>query len=175
MIVLRNSIAGVSPAGLARFAARAQRAAGLSGRVDVLLTSNGELRTLNRAFRHKDETTDVLSFPAARNGTRSPLAGEIAISTDIARANARRFGHALATELKILMLHGMLHLAGHDHETDTGEMARLEERLRRELRLPVMTLIERARGDAGDLARVNSARADRPRPHKTAKAQRRRP
>ena len=90
---------------------------------------------MNRDFRHRDKPTDVLSFPAARSGT--DIAGDIAISATIARANARRLGHTLAKELQVLILHGVLHLAGYDHETDSGAMRRKkEERLRAQLGLP---------------------------------------
>jgi probable rRNA maturation factor len=102
------------------------------GEVNVLVAGNAEVRRLNRAFRHKDKPTDVLSFPAEIKD----LAGDIAISAPIARANARRLGHSAATELKVLLLHGVLHLAGYDHETDCGEMRRKEERLRAQFGLP---------------------------------------
>ncbi len=96
------------------------------------------MRRLNRQYRGKNRPTDVLSFPA-----EPPLAGDIAISVPIARENCRRLGHSLLTELQVLVLHGMVHLAGHDHENDSGEMAALEAKLRRKLGLPV-ALIERA-------------------------------
>jgi probable rRNA maturation factor len=101
----------------------------------VLVTGNRAMRALNRRFRGKDQVTDVLSFPAAPEA-ESEMAGDIAISAEMAAANAARLGHSPATELKILMLHGLLHLAGYDHEHDQGTMARKETRLRRELRLP---------------------------------------
>jgi probable rRNA maturation factor len=133
VVIARKRLNGVSEQALARFAGRARKAAGLDRAVAVLLTGNDEMRRLNRQFRRKNKPTDVLSFPASRvNGN----AGDIAISLDIASDNAARFGHPLATELKILMLHGMLHLAGYDHETDKGEMARREHQLRAELKLP---------------------------------------
>jgi len=140
VVILRRKLDGISATALARFAARARRAAGL-GRsdVDVLITNSREMRKLNQRFMRKDRPTDVLSFPATVHG----FAGEIAISADVARRSARELGHPLATELKVLMLHGMLHLAGHDHESDKGEMARLEQTLRRRLRLP-SSLTERA-------------------------------
>lgn len=128
----------VSEAALARFAARARRAAGLRGEVAVLVTANREIQKMNKTFRKKDKPTDVLSFPSEAAG----IAGDIAISADIARSNGRELGHGALTELKILILHGMLHLAGFDHETDNGEMARREQKLRRELGLPP-GLIER--------------------------------
>ena len=122
------------------FLRAAQRAVGIRGEVNVLITSDDKMRRLNRDFRSKDKATDVLSFPAAQNGK---VAGDIAISRDIARENARALGHSLNTEVKILLLHGLLHLAGHDHEADNGEMAALEQELRAKLKLPT-GLIERA-------------------------------
>jgi probable rRNA maturation factor len=112
--------------------------------VNVLLTSSTEMRRLNRQFRHKDKATDVLSFPSLEAVRTSPrAAGELAISLDIARENAIRLGHSLAEEVKVLVLHGILHLAGFDHERDNGEMAREELRLRKKLKLNV-SLIERS-------------------------------
>jgi probable rRNA maturation factor len=140
VVVLKRKLEGVSPQALARFAARARRAARLHGEVEVLVAGDRELRALNCRFRGKDRPTDVLAFPAAGNG----LAGDIAISATTARRNARRLGLPLADELKILILHGVLHLAGYDHERDRGQMARREERLRRLLGLP-MTLTGRER------------------------------
>jgi len=129
---LTRNLKGVSPRALERFAGRARRSAGLRGKVQILITSNRALRTLNRQFRKKDKATDVLSFPPAPGVDHS---GDIAISAEIAAQQARMLGHSLAQELKVLMLHGMLHLAGYDHESDKGEMARKEERLRRQLGL----------------------------------------
>jgi len=137
LVIVRSTVQGVSARALEQFAARAQRAARLRGEVDVLVTSSAELRRLNRRFRGKDAATDVLSFPSS-NGT----AGDLAISAQIAARNALRLGHTAADELKILILHGLLHLAGYDHETDGGAQAREEARLRRALGLPV-ALIER--------------------------------
>ena len=117
---------------VARFARRTQRLIGLRGEIGILLTSNANVRRLNRQFRKKDMTTDVLSFPAAN----AKFAGDIAIALPVAAAQARRFGHALLDEVKLLVLHGLLHLAGYDHERDGGRMARKEEGLRRALRLP---------------------------------------
>jgi probable rRNA maturation factor len=139
MVILRQSVQGVSASALQRFAGRARRAAGLSGRLDVLITTDRDLRALNRRFRRKDRATDVLSF-AGQNGA----AGDIAISAETAARNARRLGHSTAAELKVLILHGALHLAGYDHERDRGQMARREQRLRRQFRLPA-GLIERGR------------------------------
>ncbi len=141
MVILRHPIAGVSQAALERFAGRARRVAGLRGEVNVLVTGDAELRRLNRTFRHKDKPTDVLSVP----GLDPSFAGDIAISAATASRNARRLGHSTADELKVLLLHGLLHLAGYDHEHDNGRMARKEQRLRRALGLPV-SLTERANG-----------------------------
>jgi probable rRNA maturation factor len=129
---------------LARFLARAQTAVRLRGRVSVLLTTDREMRRLNRRFRGIDKPTDVLSFPAeAFIQSKERIAGDLAISIPTARRQSAEHGHALRIELRILMLHGLLHLAGYDHETDTGEMARRERRLRTQLGLP-RGLIERA-------------------------------
>ncbi len=136
-MIVHSKVRGVSARALGQFAARAQRAAGVRGEVDVLITSSAELRRLNRRFRGMDTATDVLSFPSA-DGT----AGDIAIAAEVGARNARRLGHRAADEMKILILHGLLHLAGYDHETDAGEMARKEVRLRRALGLPA-ALIER--------------------------------
>ena len=97
------------------------------------------MQELNRRFRGKNRPTDVLSFPSET----PKLAGDIAISAEIAAANAAEMGHSPQTELKVLILHGLLHLAGYDHETDDGEMRTRETTLRRRLGLPV-GLIERA-------------------------------
>jgi probable rRNA maturation factor len=125
---------------LARFLVRARKAAGLRGRVEVLLAGDTTLARLNRTYRKLNKSTDVLSFPALNV---SGLAGDLAISVDTAARQAETHGHRLEDELKILILHGILHLAGHDHDTDDGEMQRMERRLRRELKLPA-GLIERA-------------------------------
>ncbi|HEY1759524.1 MAG TPA: rRNA maturation RNase YbeY [Bryobacteraceae bacterium] len=106
--------------------------------VNCLITDDHELRELNRRFLRKDYATDVLSFPSAGNH-----AGELAISLDRAAEQAAAFGHSIEEELRILMLHGLLHLAGMDHETDSGEMARAEARWRKRLQLPP-GLVERA-------------------------------
>jgi probable rRNA maturation factor len=144
MVVIRKPVAGLSAIVLARFVARAQRSTGLRGTVDVLLAGNPDLRALNRRFRGKNQPTDVLSFPAG-DSPRNGFAGDIAISVDIAKQNAKRLGHATAEEIKILCLHGLLHLAGFDHERDRGQMAKKELSLRRRLGL-VSGLTERSKG-----------------------------
>lgn len=138
MILERKKTKDLSRLALARFANKAQRAAGLPGEVNILLTGDPEIQRLNLQFRHKDKPTDVLSFPSGE----TPEGGDIAISLETARAQAAGIGHDLLTEVKVLILHGMLHLAGHDHETDRGQMRRLEQKLRAELNLP-LGLIER--------------------------------
>jgi probable rRNA maturation factor len=144
LVILQKKVAGVNVQSLGRFVLRARKAAGLDGTVHVLVTSSVVMRSLNRRFRNKDKATDVLSFPSASSEGKgkSGFAGEIAISSDIATQNAVRFGHPAAQEIKVLALHGILHLAGYDHERDNGVMARKEEALRRSLRLPT-ALIER--------------------------------
>jgi probable rRNA maturation factor len=106
------------------------------------------MKSLNKRFRGKNFPTDVLSFPAAR-GLPANFKGEIAISVELAARNARRMGHSLAAEVKILTLHGVLHLAGYDHEQDDGAMARREQSLRKYFRLPI-GLIERTGPDQHD-------------------------
>jgi probable rRNA maturation factor len=103
--------------------------------VTVQLISDGEMARLNLTFRKKRGPTDVLSFPAngARPARGAPYVGDIAISPETARRNARRLSRSLAMEMKILLLHGMIHLAGYDHEKDRGEMDRFESRLRKRL------------------------------------------
>jgi len=148
MIIMEMAV-DVDRADLGRFARRAQKLAGVSGEVAVLITDSRGLRSLNRRFRKKDKTTDVLSFPRETGG-------DIAISAQIAERNALRYGHDTCDELKILVLHGMLHLAGHDHESDQGEMAAKEAALRRRLKLPD-SLIGRAAGATA--ARASRRRA----------------
>jgi probable rRNA maturation factor len=127
---------------LARFLAAAQEAVRLKGQVTVLLTTDAAIRDLNRRFRGKNKATDVLSFPAEGLGSEG-IAGDVAISVTTAIRQAAGQGHSLSTEMKVLILHGVLHLAGFDHETDAGRMARRERVLRGRLGLP-LGLIERA-------------------------------
>jgi len=125
----------------ARFLTVAQAAVRLRGQVTVLLTTDEAIRSLNRRFRGKNKPTDVLSFPADPGPEK--IAGDLAISVPTALRQAIEQGHSLSTEIKVLILHGLLHLAGYDHETDSGQMARRERLLRARLRLP-QGLIERA-------------------------------
>jgi probable rRNA maturation factor len=147
LVIFRKKVMGLSSSTLERFVLRARRATHLTGAVNVLVTNRRELRSLNRQFRGKDKPTDVLSFPpppSAKRRSAKKIPGELAISADIARENAERLGHSLAEEIKILVLHGILHLAGFDHEQDDGEMACKESQLRRQLNL-AGGLIERTR------------------------------
>jgi probable rRNA maturation factor len=127
---------------LGRFLAEARAAVRLRGQVSVLLTTDRNIRRLNRQFRGKDKATDVLSFPASEPVGRE-LAGDLAVSVPTALRQSRERGHALGVELKVLILHGLLHLAGFDHESDNGEMGKRERLLRVKLRLP-QGLIERS-------------------------------
>jgi probable rRNA maturation factor len=141
LVIVQNRVADLTDLALNRFLLRARRAAGLKGKVNVLLTSTATMKSLNRRFRGKDKPTDVLSFPT-EPGAQKECAGEIAISVEIATKNARQLGHSPAQEVKILVLHGILHLRGFDHEHDHGQMARREQHLRAKLHLPP-GLIER--------------------------------
>jgi probable rRNA maturation factor len=109
--------------------------------VTCLITTDQELRELNRKFRRRDYATDVLSFTG--EPSFEPSLGEIAISLDRAAAQAAEYGHSIEEELRILILHAILHLTGMDHEADSGDMARAEAMWRRRLGLP-LGLVERA-------------------------------
>lgn len=146
LVILLKTVAGLTEDSLERFVLRARKLVGLHGTANVQVTTSSAVQVLNRRFRSKNKATDVLSFPAGepaiQNKKSMPLAGDIVISADIASQNAVKLGHSIAEEVKILALHGILHLAGMDHERDNGEMARRESELRWKLGLPV-TLIER--------------------------------
>lgn len=107
------------------------------GEVTIALVSDARMRTLNRSYRNKDYATDVLSFPVAVAAPapvgeeQDDYLGDIVIATGVAQRQADDVGHPVGTELRVLALHGLLHLLGYDHETDSGEMARLEARLRK--------------------------------------------
>ncbi|HEV8268092.1 MAG TPA: rRNA maturation RNase YbeY [Thermoanaerobaculia bacterium] len=109
------------------------RAGGRGAALSVLFCGDARMRTLNRDFRKKDKPTDVLSFPsgdafASGNGVDGRSLGDLAIDVPYAARKARELGHPLERELKILLVHGILHLLGHDHETDDGTMFRLQRR-----------------------------------------------
>jgi probable rRNA maturation factor len=160
MIVNRQRAVRIRRDVLAEFLASVRKQCRLpSEAVTVALVGEREIARLNWQFRGKHGPTDVLSFPAANNHTArngSPRArkrrpahpakavsdfapaapeylGDIAIAPAVARRHARRAGRPLHDELCVLILHGVLHLLGYDHETDSGEMCRLERRLRRRL------------------------------------------
>jgi probable rRNA maturation factor len=120
----------VSRARLERLLQRAAQALRVSGEVALVLTGDRALRALNRRYRGLDRASDVLSFPGP--GGEVGL-GDILVSVETAGRNARARGHSLARELDVLALHGFLHVLGYDHEADSGEMSRLERRLRRRL------------------------------------------
>src|ERR1700720_1999539 len=105
-----------------------------SGAVTVSLVANTQMARWNRIYRGKNRPTDVLSFPVdskPRRANRQDYLGDIAIAPEVARRNAKQFGRTFDDEMRILILHGILHLMGYDHETDTGQMERREQRLRR--------------------------------------------
>lgn len=125
-VVNRQRSRKVATAPLRRFLGRIREAVPTRGAgVAVALVSDGAMRGMNRAFRGQDRTTDVLSFPS----DGPDHLGDIAISVPRAAAQAREAGHPLSRELRVLLLHGYLHLAGYDHETDGGTMMRLQRRL----------------------------------------------
>jgi probable rRNA maturation factor len=137
---------------LTGFLSLARKAVRLKGQVTVLLTTDPAIRKLNRQFRGKNKPTDVISFPADGSFPAEGLgaegyAGDLAISVPTAQKQAAAQGHSLSIEIKVLILHGLLHLSGYDHEADEGQMARRERLLRAKLGLP-QGLIERAEGPA---------------------------
>jgi metalloprotein, YbeY/UPF0054 family len=144
-IILKRRVAGLSERVLMRFLIDACRAAKLRGAVNLLVTGNREIRELNWRFKGNRHATDVLSFPAP--DLLTGFAGDIAISLDIASRNSRLLKHSVAKEVQVLALHGILHLAGYDHEhdndNDNGEMALREKALRKRFMLPT-ALIERS-------------------------------
>jgi probable rRNA maturation factor len=153
MILNRQRAVRVARRPLELFLARVRKELGLGeADVTVCLVSDAEIARMNEAFRKKKGATDVLSFPAAegrgpaslwrarkqasqRDPRRGEFLGDIAISPSTARRNAKHLGRTTPRELQILILHGVLHLLGYDHETDGGEMDRVEGRLRKRLGL----------------------------------------
>jgi probable rRNA maturation factor len=114
--------------------------AGATGDLSIAIVSDRRMRALNRQFRGKDAVTDVLSFPSEERG----FLGDIVIAAGVSNRQAKDAGHSAQTEVKVLALHGLLHLLGYDHETDDGKMARVEARLRKKAGLKE-GLIERVR------------------------------
>jgi probable rRNA maturation factor len=107
---------------LNRFLVKATEALGLAGDFSVLLTGDEQLRAMNLQFRGVDKPTDVLSFQALPEAANCGQGGDLAISLETAAIQAADHGHTLQMEVKVLILHGLLHLAGYDHERDQGQM-----------------------------------------------------
>jgi probable rRNA maturation factor len=130
---LRVEITGARAPGLAAWLRRAAPSRA-RGEVTVALVSDARMRALNQMYRGKDYATDVLSFPVGLEleASAERFLGDIVIATGVARRQARDLGHSLAVELRILSLHGLLHLLGYDHERDRGRMRTLEQRLLRQ-------------------------------------------
>jgi len=144
-VTFRRVPANLARPAIERFARKLQHEVAKGRPFDCLIAGDAELRRLNRDFCGQDHATDVLSFPSEPGPKGTPSAsglGDIAISLARARAQARGFGHTTEQEIQILILHGLLHLLGLDHETDRGQMARVEKRWRARLGLP-NGLIER--------------------------------
>lgn len=154
---------GLSKAGLTRFLHSAQQLAGVGGNIDVLLSDDRELRRLNRQFRNMNKATDVLSFPAPAE-VASQHAGDLAISLETAARQAAVHGLTLRDEVRILLLHGTLHLLGMDHEIDDGEMAEHEAALRKQLRLPAGLIARAAKAPVNDRL-PGKAKSSRNSPH----------
>ena len=131
----RAGVKGLGP-WLARIAPRSAR-----GEVTVAVVSDSKIKALNATYRHFNKATDVLSFPSDDLSKRpmrpsEAFLGDVVIARGVASKQARVLGHSLATEIRVLALHGLLHLLGYDHEVDSGRMAREEARLRRKAGLP---------------------------------------
>lgn len=141
-VILRKRWKDVRSGPLQEFAQQLSQETGKGGDFACVITTAEELAELNERFRGKAESTDVLSFPAPPGGE---YLGDLAISLPHARAQAKEFGHSVMEEIQVLMLHGMLHLVGMDHESDGGAMRRAESRWRKRYGLPV-GLIARASG-----------------------------
>jgi len=143
-VTFRRAPADLRRGAVERFARKLQAEVAKGQAFGCLIAGDAVLCKLNRQFRGQDCATDVLSFPAAPLPNGRGSVGDIAISLPRARAQARAYGHTPEQEIQILMLHGVLHLLGMNHETDRGQMARAEKRWRARLRLP-NGLIERVR------------------------------
>ena len=130
LLLNRQRRSRVRPRRLRRVLEGAARALSIDGEVSLVLTGDRAVRALNARYRGKDRPTDVLSFPGG--GTQDEL-GDIVISVETAARNARGLGRTVPQELDVLALHGFLHVLGYDHETDQGQMDRLERRLRRRI------------------------------------------
>lgn len=133
LLVFAAATPGVDRPALRRYAARLRDEVAGGRPFCCRITSDREVRELNRRFLGQDRPTDVLSFPSGSG--IGPL-GDIAIAFPYARRQAQALGHSPGVELQVLLLHGVLHLLGYDHETDRGRMRRAEERWRARLGLP---------------------------------------
>lgn len=142
LVLFRRKPSGLDNRALERFALKLRDRVTGGREFHCLITSDAELQRLNQRFLARDYSTDVLSFPAADGAAQL---GELAISLQRAMRQSRQFGHSVEEEIRILMLHGVLHLAGMDHERDGGAMARAEAAWRRKLGLRA-GLIERVSG-----------------------------
>lgn len=138
-VIFRSTSRQISKRDLCAYAERLANELGRGRPFCCLIAGDTQLRGLNKQFLGKDHATDVLSFPS---GSRIGPLGDLAISLDRAKQQAREHGHSVSSEVKILMLHGLLHLLGLDHERDRGTMRRIETQWRRKLELPA-ALIER--------------------------------
>ena len=107
--------------------------------IELILTTDEEIKELNKTYRNKDKTTDVLSFPL-EDIPGMPL-GSIVISVDTAKRGAEEFGHSVEDEIKLLFIHGLLHLLGYDHEIDNGEMREKEKEIIEKFNLPKSLII----------------------------------
>ncbi len=107
--------------------------------IELILTNDKEIKEMNKQFRNKDKATDVLSFPLEEM-PGMPL-GSIVISIDTAKKGGKEYGHSVEDEIKLLFLHGLLHLLGYDHETDKGEMRKKEEEIIKKLNLPLSLIV----------------------------------
>jgi probable rRNA maturation factor len=168
MIVIEAAPAKKLPAASAlgkrdlnRFLVKATEALGLAGDFSVLLTGDEQLRAMNLQFRGLDKPTDVLSFPALPEAANCGQGGDLAISLETAAIQAADHGHTLQMEVKVLILHGLLHLAGYDHERDQGQMRRRESLLRKQFALPA-GLVERTLNDRLPVSRRRVSRGGKP-------------
>ena len=143
MSVVQKGAQTAAARGLGAWLARiAPRSA--TGQVTIAILPGSRVKDLNRRYRKVNKATDVLSFPSGERGSFAPrplapdaFLGEIVISREIARKQAKILGHSVTVEFRVLALHGLLHLLGYDHEVDGGQMARAEARLRRKAGLPL--------------------------------------
>jgi probable rRNA maturation factor len=139
MILNKQKKVRLPPRPLEEFFRRALRAAKLKpDSVTIAFVTDAEIARLNRTYRKKNHPTDVLSFPresSLKSATKKGFLGDIAIAPATARRYAKKNGRSLQSEICVLMLHGILHLLGYDHETDRGQMDRIEHKLRRKLGL----------------------------------------